>query len=163
MTSDEEFSLETARRASADGRLAEWVAAFLASPGSDNATLAVALAFGETCYLGPIRLPLSRLTPMAGPDNGEVVVAIAEEEWESDVEAMEHRVEQGWQPPPLLVSHRDGTYYLEDGNHRFETLRRLGATHADVIIAFAAAHERDAYAASHDLPPDGRQHSGADD
>jgi len=35
---------------------------------------------------------------MAGPEEDEVVVPIAEEDWESDVEAMEHSLERGWHP-----------------------------------------------------------------
>src|ERR1700681_3025977 len=78
---------------------------------------------GAGC-LGPIRFELDRLTPMAGLDEEEVVVPVGEED---DVEAMKHSVDPGWHPSPLLVSHRDGQYFLEDGNHRYETLRRNGA------------------------------------
>ena len=149
MTSYEEFSLASAQRAADDGMLAEWVVGFLASPGSDNAELAAALAFNGAAYLGPIRFELDRLTPMAGPDEGSVVVPVPKEDWESDVEAMEHSIEEGWLPPPLLVSHRDGNYYLEDGNHRYETLCRSGATHAWTILLFADEAERDQFLKGH--------------
>jgi hypothetical protein len=145
MTSYEKFSLASAQRAADAGELAEWVVAFLASPGSDNAELAAALAFDGTAYLGPIQFELDRLTPMAGPDEDNVVVPIPEEDWESDVEAMEQSIEEGWLPPPLLVSHRDGNYYLEDGNHRYETLCRSGATHAWTILLFADEAGRDQF------------------
>ena len=145
MTSHGEFSLASAQRAADEGTLAEWVVDFLASPGSSNAELAAALAFSGATYLGPIRFELDRLTPMAGPYGGRVVVPVPREEWESDVEAMEHSIEEGWRPPPLLVSHRDGKYYLEDGNHRYETLRRSGATHAWTILLFANEAERDRF------------------
>jgi hypothetical protein len=49
---------------------------------------------------------------------------------------MSDRVEDEWEPPPLLVSRREGKYLLEDGNHRYETLRRSGATHAWVFSLF---------------------------
>ena len=74
---------------------------------------------------------------------------MAEEEWESDVGRMEHSIEEGWHPPPLLVSHRDGRYYLEDGNHRCETLRRSGATEAWTILLFHDEEERDRFLAEH--------------
>ena len=145
MTGDEEFSLASARRAADEDRLAEWVLDFLTSPGSDNAPLAAALAFSGAAFLGPVRFELDRLTPMAGPDEDRVVVPVAEEVWESDVEAMEHSLEEGWHPPPLLVSHRDGRYFLEDGNHRYETLRRNGTTHAWAILVFADEAEREVF------------------
>ncbi len=149
MTRDEEFSLASARRSADEGRLAEWVVDFLASPGSDNAPLAAALAFSGATYLGPIRFELDRITPMAGPEDDDVVVPVAEQVWESDVEAMEHSLERGWHPPPLLVSHHDGKYFLEDGNHRFETLRRTGATHAWAILLFSSEEDRDRYVQEH--------------
>jgi ParB-like nuclease family protein len=145
VTGDEKVSLGSAKRASEEGRLAEWVGAFLASPGSGNAELAASLAMKETTYFGPIRFPLAQLTPMAGPDGDDVIVPVAREDWESDVGAMEHSIEQGWQPPPLLVSHHDGKYFLEDGNHRCETLLRAGKTHAWTILLFADEVDRDQY------------------
>ena len=149
MTSREEFSFASAQQAADEGKLAEWVVDFLASPGSSNAELAAAIAFSGATYLGPIRFELDRLTPMAGPDKGRVAVPVPREEWESDVEAMEHSIEEGWRPPPLLVSHCDGKYYLEDGNHRYETLRRSGAKHAWTILLFADETERDRFLTEH--------------
>ena len=67
MTNGQEFSLASAQLAADEGRLAEWVVDFLASPGSDNAPLAAALAFSGTTFFGPIRFKLDQLTPMAGP------------------------------------------------------------------------------------------------
>lgn len=78
-----------------------------------------------------------------------MIVPVAKEDWESDVEAMANSIEQGWQPPPLLVSHHDGKYFLEDGNHRCEALRRAGATNAWTILLFADEVERDRHLNEH--------------
>jgi len=147
--SEEEVSVSSAQRAADEGRLAQWVVDFLSSPGSSNAELAAALELKGTVYLGPIRFPLDRITPMAGPDEDEVVVPVAKEEWESDVEDMEDSIEEGWHPPPLLVSHHDGQFFLEDGNHRCETLRRTGATSAWTILLFDDEMERDRFLEEH--------------
>ena len=149
MSADEKGSLTSAQRAADEDRLAEWVVDFLSSPGSSNPDLAAALAMKGTIYLGPIRFALDRLTPMAGPEGDEVVVPVAKEDWESDVESMEQSIEEGWQPPPLLVSHHDGEYLLEDGNHRCETLRRSGANYAWTILLFADEVERDRFLNEH--------------
>ena len=98
MTDDERASLTSAQRAADEGRLAQWVVDFLSSPGSSNPELAAALAMRGTIYLGPIRIALDRLTPMAGPDGDEVVVPVAKEDWESDIHRMEHSIEEGWHP-----------------------------------------------------------------
>ncbi len=149
MTGPGEFSLASAQRAADEGTLAQWVVDFLASPGSDNGELAAALALSGASFLGPLAFEIDRLTPMAGPYGERVDVPVPKEVWESDVEAMEHSFEEGWHPPPLLVSHRDGKYYLEDGNHRYETLRRNGAAHAWTILLFADDAERDQYLEQH--------------
>lgn len=149
MSDEERFSLASARDAAAADRLAQWVVDFLASPGSNNEALAASLALSETAYLGPVELDLDRLTPLAGPHPDEVVVPVAEDVWESDVEAMEDALEHGWHPPPLLVSHHEGSYLLEDGNHRHETLRRHGATRAWTILLFPDDAARDRFLAEH--------------
>jgi len=149
VTDDQKFSLASAMRASDEGLLAEWVSDFLASPGSSNPALAAALAMRGATYLGPIRFALDRITPMAGPDGDDVIVPVSKEDWEFDVEGMEQSVDQGWHPPPLIVSHRDGKYFLEDGNHRCETLRRAGTTEAWTILLFADEVERDRFLNEH--------------
>jgi hypothetical protein len=149
VSDDEKFSLTSAQHAADEGRLAEWVVDFLSSPGSSNPELAAALAMKGPIYLGPIRFALDRLTPMAGPDGDEVIVPVDKEDWESDVEGMEHSIEEGWHPPPLLVSHHDGKYFLEDGNHRCESLRRAGVTSAWTILLFDDEVKRDRFMDEH--------------
>jgi len=155
VTDDEKFSLASARHAADEGRLAEWVVDFLASPGSSNSALAAAFALSGASYAGPIRFALERLTPMAGPVGDDVVVPEPESYWEAEVEAMERSIEQGWHPPPLLVSHHDGKYCLEDGNHRYETLRRMGATDAWIVLIFAGEVERDRFLNEYRSSPTG--------
>src|SRR5688500_1606553 len=117
MRSDRRFSLTSAFVAAQQDALPLWVGDFLASRGSDNAILAAALAQKRHWWLGPIRLPVDSLVRLAGPED-EALVPIDEDEWESDVEEMEESLEEGWQPPPLLVEYQDGKLLLQDGNHR---------------------------------------------
>jgi hypothetical protein len=145
MTASDRFNLGSARRAAAAGRLDDWVCDFLASPGSDNAELAGSFAFQDKSWLGPVAIELDCLTPMAGPDD-EVAVPVAEEVWEDDVEQMTESLEEGWEPPPVVVSSRDDGLFVEDGNHRVESLRRAGEQEVWAIIAFDTEPERDAAA-----------------
>jgi hypothetical protein len=141
------FDLASARRAGEEGRLHEWVGEFLSSPGSDNAVLAAALAQRQLWWHGPFLLELDALTPLAGPDD-EVIVPIDEEEWEDDVGDMVEALEEGWEPPPMLVSHRNGNLYLEDGNHRHETLQRAGERHGWAVVCFESPEELDRFVAT---------------
>jgi hypothetical protein len=144
------FSLATAREAAARDELALWVGDFLASRGSDNEVLAAALAQQRHWWLGPIEVPLDDLVRLAGPEE-DALVEIERGEWEHDVGEMEESVEQGWEPPPLLVQYQDGRLLLQDGNHRYEALARAGESRAWVIVWFDDPAARDRFAAA--LPP----------
>lgn len=147
MTDDRRFSLGSAFAAAADDRLATWVGEFLASRGSDNATLAAALAQERHWWLGPVQVPVEDLVRLAGPED-EALVPIEPEEWEGDVGGMEDSIEHGWAPPPLLAEHQDGRLLLQDGNHRYEALVRAGETEAWVLIWFDDERELDGYRAA---------------
>ncbi|MGN6694151.1 MAG: hypothetical protein ACTHN0_08235 [Aquihabitans sp.] len=144
---DHPFSLDSARQAAERDDLAAWVAEFLASPGSDNAPLAEILADRPDNWTGPVSLPLDQLNRLAGPPGAPVLETVSEEEWRDDVEELKERVEEGWEPPPLIVTCKDGDYLVEDGNHRIEGLRRAGVTEAWSIVNFEDAAERDRFEA----------------
>lgn len=147
MTDDRRFDLAGARRAAAEDATARWVGEFLASKGSDNAVLAAALAQRRHWWLGPVELPLDDLIRLAGPED-DALCPIDEDEWESDVRAMEESVESGWEPPPLLAEFQDGRILLQDGNHRYEALAREGAPSAWVLVYFDDPVQRESFAAS---------------
>ncbi len=147
MKNDPRFSLAAARRAAENEQTALWVGDFLASRGSDNEILAAALAQKRHWWHGPVRLPIDQLVRLAGPED-DALVPIEEEEWEEDVEGMEEALEEGWEPPPLLVEYQDGKLLLQDGNHRYEALQRAGDTQAWVLIYFGDPDIRDAFVGS---------------
>jgi hypothetical protein len=141
------FSLASATTAAAEDRTASWVGEFLASPGSDNAALAAALAQKRHWWLGPIRVRLDDLVRLAGPEP-DAVVRVAPQEWEDDVEEMHESLDQGWEPPPLLAEYRDGRLLLQDGNHRYDALTRARAYDTWVLVFFDDPVERDAFTAA---------------
>jgi hypothetical protein len=150
VTDDDEFTVEAARHAAERDDLATWVARFLASPGSDNAELGAGLTETPRSWHGPVRLPLDQLNRLAGPPDAPVLVALDDDDWRDDVDEMAERVEEeGWEPPPVIVTHQDGRLVLEDGNHRVEGIRRAGRDQVWAIVAFDDPDERDHFAASH--------------
>ncbi len=152
MTAEDPYTVDAARRAAEADQLAKWVTSFLASPGSANEALAAELAFDGASFLGPVRFALDDLHPLAGPDTHDVNITVPEHEWDQEVDDMDERLAGGWEPPPLLVSYRDGVYLVEDGNHRHDALRRAGATHTWAILVFWDDDERSAVASR--LAPD---------
>ena len=122
--------------------LAAWVADFLASPGSDNAKLGEKLTNELRWWLGPVEVPLKRLQRLAGPPGEAVLCPVDDDYWRDDVDDLEQKVSDGWEPPPVIVSYRDGQLVLEDGNHRVEGVRRSGASHTWAVIGFDDPEQR---------------------
>lgn len=138
MSDDERYSVEGAAKAAERDELAEWVRAFLASPGSDNPVLANELTERHRWWIGPLLLPLHLLQRLAGPPTHPVLCPVDEEYWDDRVDDMARRIdEETWTPAPVIVSYEDGRFVLEDGNHRAEGLRRAGRESAWAVIGFA--------------------------
>jgi hypothetical protein len=145
VTDHARHSLDAARAAAERDELNEWVAEFLASPGSDNEELAAALTGRPRWWLGPVEIPLEQLNRLAGPPGEPVIVAVDDDYWRDDVEDLEEKVRDGWEPPPVIASYRDGELYLEDGNHRVEGVRRSGGGETWAVIGFDDPGERDRF------------------
>jgi hypothetical protein len=143
---DFDQSVQGARDAAERDELDKWVAAFLVSDGSDNAELAAALQAEMRFWHGPVMLPFKQLHRLAGPVN-EPTLARFDEDDVDRVEAMEDSVEEGWEPPPLIVSLEKSHLVVEDGNHRIEGLRRLGRREYWSVVGFRNAQERDLFLA----------------
>lgn len=141
----QEHSVDSARDAAARDELDEWVTSFLASPGSDNAELADKLAATTHCWTGPVELPLDQLNRLAGAPGTPALAVVEEDEWRDDVEDLARKVEGGFEPPPVIATHKDGQLLLEDGNHRAEALRRAGRTTTWGIVGFEDPADRDAF------------------
>jgi hypothetical protein len=145
MTDDDRHSIDTARDAAACDELGVWVAEFLASPGSDNAALGEELTNELRWWLGPVQVPLKQLHRLAGPRGDAVLCPVDDDYWRDDVDDLEEKVNDGWDPPPVIVSYRGGQLVLEDGNHRVEGVRRSGADHTWAVIGFDNPEERDGF------------------
>jgi len=147
VTGEPEHTVETARSAAAEDDLGDWVSRFLRSPGSDNAALAEILSDPPRWWIGPVQVPLDQLHRLAGPSGHPVMEEVGEDEWRDDVDDLAGRIEDGLEPPPVVVSHRDGTLVVEDGNHRIEALRRAGAHQAWAVVGFEDVASRDRFVA----------------
>jgi hypothetical protein len=60
---------------------------------------------------------------------------------------MDQLAEQGWEPPPVVVAYRAGQFFLEDGNHRVESVRQAGREAIWAVIGFTDQEERDLFTA----------------
>ncbi len=143
MSESDEYSVDTARAAAERDELGAWVAAFLASPGSDNPELARQLTATCHWWLGPVLVSLDELHRLAGPAGAPVLEAVDDDEWRDDVDDLAASIEDGHEPPPVIATRRGDRLVLEDGNHRVEALRRAGVDQAWTIIGFTVESARD--------------------
>jgi hypothetical protein len=145
-----DFTVDSARQAAQCDDLGPWVARFLGSPGSDNAALAAKLAERPRWWFGPVELQLDQLHRLAGPPDAPVLCRVDDEFWGDNVDDMEELIEdEGWEPPPVIVTYRDEQLVLEDGNHRVESLRRSGARRTWAVVNFESPAARDNFARLH--------------
>src|SRR4051812_50125441 len=100
MAAEHPYSLQTARRAAERGQLGEWVAEFLASPGSDNEVLAAKLSEPPRHWLGPVPLPIDRLHRFAGPPGHPVLRPTDEDEWRGGGGEVAELLRGRGAPPP---------------------------------------------------------------
>jgi hypothetical protein len=149
MPTPDEFTVATARAAAEHDDLADWVAAFLASPGSDNAELAAELRDPPRWWLGPVQLRFDELRRLAGPPDQPTLTRLHDDDLEV-VEEMADSLDEGWDPPPLIVTWKGDHLMLEDGNHRVEGMRRTGEQQAWCVVAFTDRGERDRWIARAD-------------
>jgi hypothetical protein len=147
MTDGQDFTVESAREAAERDELADWVARFLASPGSDNPLLAQILTDPPRTWIGPVQLRLDQLHRLAGPPDHPVLCPVDDDEWRDDVNDLEEKVAEGFEPPPMVVTFRDEQLVLEDGNHRAEALRRAGEDGVWAVVSFVDPAERDRFLA----------------
>lgn len=145
VSDERQFSVESARSAADQEELADWVARFLGSPGSDNEVLGAELSEGLEWWAGPLRVPLDQLNRLAGPEGDPVLCPVDDDYWDTRVDTMEELAEDGWEPPPVICAYRRNELVLEDGNHRVESLRRAGRTTAWAVVGFERREDRDRF------------------
>ena len=123
------------------GGLEEWLQIFLRNEGR-NVPFADGLLLEPRRYHAPVRMPLSALCRCCGPEP-EMAFRVERAGFERRVEALMSTLRVGeWDMPPLIVQRdADGRLTLNDGNHRLEALRRVGAEAAWVLVWETASME----------------------
>ena len=129
-----------------NGKLEEWVHAYLLSEDGDNKPFSDGLKLFERTYLGPMEMPLDLFERLAGPEE-HLPYRIHPGWWEECVERLQEAIKNGADLPPMIVHYyipegeTEGVFELNDGNHRWEAGKRLGVETADVIIWITEKHE----------------------
>lgn len=115
-----------------NNNIEEWIHLFLHDEG-DNLPFSEGLKLEKRYFIGPVLLPLSLFQRCCGPEK-DLKYVIDEKHFEYNVKKIMERFQSGWDMPPLIINYHHKIFELNDGNHRFEALKRLNVESYDVII-----------------------------
>jgi len=129
-------TLSSAKEFAAQGRLEEWVHAYLVSDGR-NQDFSRGLKGQKRFFLGPCEMPLSLFKRCCGPEDN-MQWRVNREGFERRVDGLMDAMRHNADIPPLIVhfslENGHGAFELNDGNHRWEAYRRLGMNQCHVIF-----------------------------
>ena len=126
------FSVEEAKKFNDEGRIEEWVHLFLNSIGN-NVPFSEGLKLQKRYWLGPVLIDLDKVNRCCGPEE-DIKFFEPLENWERRVSNLQELIKEGWDIPPLIVNHYDGYLEVNDGNHRYEALKREGIDKFWIIL-----------------------------
>lgn len=133
-------ALSSAEQFARAGKLEQWVHSYLLSDGN-NREFSDGLKLFDRYYLGPVVMPLKLFHRCCGPE--ENMTFRVDGEWfEKHVTELLEALRTQPDMPPLIAHYVDGDFELNDGNHRFEALNRMGVERYPFIIWITEDTER---------------------
>jgi len=129
---DYQRTLSSAQNYARAGKLEDWVHAYLLTDGHNKA-FSDGLKLFERTFYGPAKMPLSLFNRCCGPEE-HMKWHMDPIWWERRVEGLMHTLQAVEDMPPLIANYTEGRFELNDGNHRFEALTRLGRKEFYFII-----------------------------
>ena len=116
-----------------ENKLEEWVHLFLCSEGN-NKPFSDGLKLEPRFFHSPQIIDLEIFNRCCGPEKG-IKHQIPSNDFFTNVNNIILRYQSGdWDMPPLIVNYENGIYELNDGNHRYEALKKLNINKYWVII-----------------------------
>ncbi len=126
-------SSENAILYSNHNRLEEWIHLFLLGEGNNEA-FSLGLQKEVRCYEEPKLMDLNLFVRCCGPEPN-MKYHNPKAAFDDRVERIMKRFQTGnWDMPPLIINQDQEVYELNDGNHRYEALMRMGIDRYFVII-----------------------------
>lgn len=119
-------TLSLAKQYDQEGKIDRWMQDFLRADGK-NLALADGLLLEERHYFGLYEIPISLLSDVK---SGAPEYLHAENDIQyffHVVDRMKESLAEGWDAPPLIVEYVYGKFQVDDGRHRLELYRQMGA------------------------------------
>ncbi|MBQ9768082.1 MAG: ParB N-terminal domain-containing protein [Lachnospiraceae bacterium] len=118
-------TLTLAKQYNEAGKIDQWMQDFLRADGK-NLALADGLLLEERHYFGLREIPISLLSDVKSGAPEYLHAANDIQYFFEVVDRMEESL-PNWDAPPLIVEYVSGRFQVDDGRHRLELYRRLGA------------------------------------
>jgi len=138
-------TLYSAKEYAAAGKLEEWVHAYLLSDGN-NKGFSDGLKLTERYFFGLANMPLALFSRCCGPEP-EMKYRVHPGGFERKVNALAEAVQNGADLPPMIVQYAEGSFELNDGNHRLEAYNRLQVNEATVVVWITEKKDYEEFAA----------------
>ena len=116
--------IDEIRQSAQNGQLEDWIDAFLRAEGV-NIPMADGLKKRKRYWIGPIQLPLKRLTRCCGPEE-EMEYRESLEIWNKRIDSLVGHIQSGGELPPFIAQYRQGVFSIRDGSHRYGAYEKLG-------------------------------------
>lgn len=126
------FNVDEAIEFGKRGEIEEWVHLFLNSVG-DNRAFSEGLKLQKRYWIGPLLIELNKLKRCCGPEP-EMQFVDSAEAWEKHISKFQELIRNNWDMPPLIVQHLEDQLVINDGNHRWEAMKREKFDKCWVII-----------------------------
>lgn len=137
-------TLSSAQEWARNGKLEDWVHAFLLSDGH-NKPFSDGLKLEPRIFLGPLRMPMHLMKRCCGPEKG-LPFPVPQDAWDRHVAKLTQAILNDPDMPPLIVHYtcEEGKdiFTVNDGNTRYEAYTRLGRNEANVILWITDMPER---------------------
>ena len=128
-----EPTLSSAINFSKINRLEEWLHLFLCKEGNNKA-FSEGLKLEPRRYYAPKLFELSKFTRCCGPEKN-MKYQVDNENFIKRVNKIVDKYLKGdWDMPPLIINRNGKNFELNDGNHRYEALKKMRVREYWIII-----------------------------
>jgi len=134
------FDVHTALRYAREGRLEDWVHAYLTAGPWANPEFSDGLKRQRRWWNGPLEVPLDALARAVGPEP-EMEYVVERGPWAERTSRMAGSFTDPMAIPPLIVEYRAGILSVRDGNNRHEAMRVRGWPTCWVVIWYNSEQE----------------------
>ncbi|MBE5794833.1 MAG: hypothetical protein E7323_09180 [Clostridiales bacterium] len=140
-------TLSSAKAYADAGKLDTWIHLYLNEEGR-NIPFSDGLKLFDRYYFSPALFPIRLFNRCTGPEP-DMKYQIDPDWWQQRVAVLENVIQTEPDLPPLIVHYVDGTFELNDGNHRHKAYENLGIENIWVIIWITEEAELDDFSAKY--------------